>query len=446
MHRDAVQRCGGFGDGRQPGQLGAVGGTVTGDDDRVGGQVDLERDVEGGVHRGGPGLAVGTALGHRALRVELGHERFAQRDVEVDRACVARSGSAGGGENPGDRRTPLAVLFDAFGEAEADGGAHLAAEQPELFDGLVRTGSEQFVGAIGAEHDQRDASIVRLEHGRREVGHGGTGGHDDRDGTPRGEGQADREESGGALVDTHVQAQTSCAVGGLEREGERRVARAGHSTTSRTPPRASSSTTAVAWAVDGFTESRVIAPEMWPGRGAVRMEAVRTVFDPDESSPGRFYRLLTATIVPRPIAWVSTEAEDGVFNLAPYSFFTVASTAPPVVQFTSVGRKDSLRNIEQTGEFVINIATVSLMEKVNASSAAFPHDIDEFTEVGLHAEPSERVRPPRVAEAPASIECRLHRVIEIGDSFVVMGDVLAVTVDSEVLAEDGAPTSRRSAR
>lgn len=169
------------------------------------------------------------------------------------------------------------------------------------------------------------------------------------------------------------------------------------------------------------------------------MEAVRTVFDPAESSPGRFYRLLTATIVPRPIAWVSTEAEDGVFNLAPYSFFTVASTAPPVVQFTSVGRKDSLRNIEQTGEFVINIATVPLMEKVNASSAAFPHHTDEFTEVGLHAEPSERVRPPRVAEAPASIECRLHRVIEIGDSFVVMGDVLAVTVDPEVLAEDGAP-------
>ncbi|MEU5842514.1 flavin reductase family protein [Rhodococcus sp. NPDC047139] len=169
------------------------------------------------------------------------------------------------------------------------------------------------------------------------------------------------------------------------------------------------------------------------------MEAVRRVFDPTESSPGRFYGLLTATVVPRPIAWVSTESEDGVFNLAPYSFFTVASTNPPVVQFTSVGRKDSLRNIEQTGEFVINIATVRLMDQVNASSAPFSHDVDEFAEVGLHAEPSERVRPPRVAEAPASIECRLRRVIEVGDSFVVMGDVLALTVDPEVLAEDGMP-------
>ncbi|WP_241386451.1 flavin reductase family protein [Rhodococcus sp. CH91] len=169
------------------------------------------------------------------------------------------------------------------------------------------------------------------------------------------------------------------------------------------------------------------------------MGIVRTVFDPAESSPGRFYRLLTATIVPRPIAWVSTESAEGVFNLAPYSFFTVASTDPPVVQFTSVGRKDSVRNIEQTGEFVINIATRGSMEKVNASSAAFLPGVDEFREVGLRAEPSARVRPPRVAESPASIECRLRRVIEVGDSFVVMGDVLAVTVDPGVLAEDGVP-------
>ncbi len=166
---------------------------------------------------------------------------------------------------------------------------------------------------------------------------------------------------------------------------------------------------------------------------------MRTVYDPEDLSPGRFYRLLTATIVPRPIAWVSTVSADGVANVAPYSFFTVASTAPPVVQFTSVGRKDSLRNIEETGEFVVNIATVPLIDQVNASSASFPHEIDEFAEVGLRPEPSERVRPPRVADSPASIECTLRRVIGVGDSFVVMGDVVAVTVRSEVLAEDGAP-------
>ncbi|MFD6675013.1 flavin reductase family protein [Rhodococcus zopfii] len=166
---------------------------------------------------------------------------------------------------------------------------------------------------------------------------------------------------------------------------------------------------------------------------------MRTVFDPAELGAGRFYRLLTATVVPRPIAWVSTISADGVPNVAPYSFFTVAGTAPPVVQFTSVGRKDSLRNIEETGEFVINIATVPLMEQVNATSAGFAHDIDEFEQVGLRAERSERVHPPRVAESPASIECTLHRVIEVGDCFVVMGDVVAVTVRPDVLADDGAP-------
>lgn len=166
---------------------------------------------------------------------------------------------------------------------------------------------------------------------------------------------------------------------------------------------------------------------------------MRTVFDPSDLSAGRFYRLLTATIVPRPIAWVSTVSADGTANVAPYSFFTVASTSPPVVQFTSVGRKDSLRNIEETGEFVINVVSVPLMDKANASSAAFAHDVDEFAAVGLHAEASERVRPPRVAQSPASIECTLHRVIEVGDSFVVMGDVVAVTARPEVLAEDGAP-------
>jgi flavin reductase (DIM6/NTAB) family NADH-FMN oxidoreductase RutF len=166
---------------------------------------------------------------------------------------------------------------------------------------------------------------------------------------------------------------------------------------------------------------------------------MRTVFDPSDQSAGRFYRLLTATIVPRPIAWVSTVSADGVPNVAPYSFFTVASTSPPVVQFTSVGRKDSLRNIEQTGEFVINIASVPLMEQVNATSANFPHEVDEFAAVGLVPEPSEKVHPPRVAESPASIECTLHRVIEVGDSFVVMGDVVVVTVRPDVLAADGAP-------
>jgi len=87
---------------------------------------------------------------------------------------------------------------------------------------------------------------------------------------------------------------------------------------------------------------------------------VRTTFDPDDLGARRFYRLLTAVVVPRPIAWVSTVSAEGVHNLAPHSFFTVACVEPPVIQFTSVGRKDSLRNVEATGEFVVNLAPKTL--------------------------------------------------------------------------------------
>ncbi|WP_424809702.1 flavin reductase family protein [Rhodococcus sp. 27YEA15] len=168
---------------------------------------------------------------------------------------------------------------------------------------------------------------------------------------------------------------------------------------------------------------------------------MRALFDPAELTPSRFYRLLTASVMPRPIAWVSTVSADGVANLAPYSFFTVASSEPPVVQFTSVGRKDSLRNIEATGEFVINVASVPLQALVNDSAAYFDADADEFTELEIRREPSERVRPSRVADSPIAIECTLHRVIEVGNSFVVMGDVVTVAVRSEVLAADGLPDS-----
>ncbi|WP_415973303.1 flavin reductase family protein [Rhodococcus sp. 077-4] len=166
---------------------------------------------------------------------------------------------------------------------------------------------------------------------------------------------------------------------------------------------------------------------------------MRTVFRPDEVAPGRFYKLLTASVVPRPIAWISTVSADGVANLAPYSFFTVSSTEPPVVQFTSVTRKDSLRNIEATGEFVVNLATAPLVDQVNSSSAGFDHDVSEFEALGIESEPSAVVRPPRVAAAPIAIEATLHRVVEVGNCFVVMGTVLALSVRPEFLAEDGLP-------
>jgi flavin reductase (DIM6/NTAB) family NADH-FMN oxidoreductase RutF len=161
--------------------------------------------------------------------------------------------------------------------------------------------------------------------------------------------------------------------------------------------------------------------------------------------PGGFYPLLTSSVVPRPIAWVSTVSADGVANLAPYSFFSVSSSNPPVVQFTSVGRKDSLRNIEATGEFVINLATEHLAEQVNASSAVYEHGVSEWAELGIVSEPSEKVAPPRVAESPIAIEATLHRIIEVGNSFVVMGRVVALAVREEFIADDGLPSFEKIA-
>lgn len=148
------------------------------------------------------------------------------------------------------------------------------------------------------------------------------------------------------------------------------------------------------------------------------------------------YDLLTRLVVPRPIAWISTVSPSGVANLAPHSFFTVASQHPPVVQFTSVGRKDTLTNIEATGEFVVNLAPESMLEEVNGSSAPFPAGVGEFEALGIAPEASERVAPPRVAGSPAALECRLHRVVEVGDCFLVLGEVLCFAIDEAVLDAD----------
>lgn len=164
----------------------------------------------------------------------------------------------------------------------------------------------------------------------------------------------------------------------------------------------------------------------------------RAVFATDDPDV-RIYPLLTATVVPRPIAWISTTSADGIGNLAPHSFYTVACANPPIVQFTSVGDKDTLRNVRETGEFVVNLATEEMADLINGSSARFDSRTDEAEELGIRLEPSVRVSVPRVADAPASIECRLHSVIELGDSTVVFGDVLAVTVRRTALAADGLP-------
>lgn len=163
------------------------------------------------------------------------------------------------------------------------------------------------------------------------------------------------------------------------------------------------------------------------------------------SEPGvNAYALLTSIVVPRPIAWVSTVSAAGVGNLAPHSFFTVASAKPPVVQFTSVGAKDTLRNVRETGEFTISLASRALLAEVNASSATYDAEVDEAHELGIAMAASAVVAPPRVAGSPASIECRLHDTIDVGDSTIVLGSVVAVTVDPDALV-DGRPALDRLA-
>ncbi len=154
---------------------------------------------------------------------------------------------------------------------------------------------------------------------------------------------------------------------------------------------------------------------------------------PDALGGSAAYRLLTSAVVPRPIAWVSSRSAAGVDNLAPHSFFTVVSSRPPMVQFTSVGRKDSVTNIEETGEFVVNVTPEPLFEQVNATGTDYPRDVSEFDAVGLTREPSVTVAVPRVAESPVALECRLHEVRPTGNCLVVVGEVLHAAVDESLL-------------
>ncbi len=163
----------------------------------------------------------------------------------------------------------------------------------------------------------------------------------------------------------------------------------------------------------------------------------RLDLDPAELGPA-LYPWLNSVVVPRPIAWVSSVSVDGVDNLAPHSFFTIAGIDPAVVCFTSVGLKDSLRNILATREFVVSVCTAQLVEQVNLTGTDYPPDVSEFDAVGVTREPSLRVTPPRVAESPVAMECRLLDTMSFGDCTVVFGQVLHLAVDEAVL-RDGRP-------
>ncbi len=133
------------------------------------------------------------------------------------------------------------------------------------------------------------------------------------------------------------------------------------------------------------------------------------------------------------MAWVATRSADGVDNLAPHSFFNVACQTPPVLQFSSVRRKDTLVNVEATREFVVHPVTEDLLDLANASGTAFPPDVGEFDALGIEREASAVVGVPRVAAAPVAIECRLHSTVLLGDSTVVFGTVEHVAVRPDVM-------------
>ncbi|MDQ3655955.1 MAG: flavin reductase family protein [Chloroflexota bacterium] len=147
-----------------------------------------------------------------------------------------------------------------------------------------------------------------------------------------------------------------------------------------------------------------------------------------------------AVVGPRPIGWVSTLSANGIPNLAPYSFFNAVCETPPIIVFSSSGPKDSLANVEATGEFVWNMATRALAEAMNTTSAAVPPETDEFALAELKTAPSRLVAPPRVAASPAALECRLLQVVALHDldgqptgSRLVIGQVVGVHIDRAFL-------------
>ena len=179
---------------------------------------------------------------------------------------------------------------------------------------------------------------------------------------------------------------------------------------------------------------------------AAASAAMRTL-NPSEQSPRETYSLLVGSVVPRPIAFVSSIDDHGVRNLAPFSFFTVASANPPIVCFCPMVRpgsqnnlpptKDTLRNIIATREFVLNIVSEEFAAQMNACSAEVPPDVDEFELSGLTPLDSEVVRPPRVAESQVQMECRLEQVVHVSTEpmggSIVLGEVLRFHIRESLL-------------
>jgi flavin reductase (DIM6/NTAB) family NADH-FMN oxidoreductase RutF len=163
-------------------------------------------------------------------------------------------------------------------------------------------------------------------------------------------------------------------------------------------------------------------------------------FDPDQLDGKNVYKLITSTVLPRPIAWVVSQNDQGRLNAAPFSFFNAMSGNPPVVAL-GIGAhgqvlKDSARNIRESGEFVINLVPFALIEAMNITSIEFEAEVNELEMAGLATLPSTKVAPPRIAGSPVAFECRTLQIIELGEMrSIVLANVVAIHIDDEAVLD-----------
>ncbi len=165
-------------------------------------------------------------------------------------------------------------------------------------------------------------------------------------------------------------------------------------------------------------------------------------YEPGRANHGLPHDPFKALIAPRPIGWITAMNRAGEINLSPYSFFNAVSDKPPMVVFSSWGRKDALTFIEETGEFVCNVVSYSLREDMNLTSTPLPRGENEMVLAGLEAAPSQFVKPPRVAAAPAALECRWLQTVPLrpaegGEAqyWLVIGQVVGVYIDDRFIVD-----------
>jgi flavin reductase (DIM6/NTAB) family NADH-FMN oxidoreductase RutF len=167
-----------------------------------------------------------------------------------------------------------------------------------------------------------------------------------------------------------------------------------------------------------------------------------TIFYEPRNGHGLPHDPFNSIVGPRPIGWVSTKSANGILNLAPYSFFNAFNYVPPIVGFCSIGAKDSLRNVQETGEFVWNLVTRPLAEAMNKTCAPVPPEINEFELAGLTPQASNIVQVPRVLESPVAFECRCTQIVQLQshdqqrvNSWLVLGEVVGIHIDERSLKD-----------